>query len=100
MTAKPELKAHLFICTHSREKGASCIARGSEKLSNQVKALSKDPARNWKGIVRVNSTGCLGRCEEGITAVLYPSTQWMTQLNPESADELLEAISKKLDNKE
>jgi predicted metal-binding protein len=88
-----KLKAHLFVCTHTRGDGTeSCGAKGSTQLRDQVKACGKDPSRGWKGKVRVNASGCLGQCEKGIVAVLYPEGKWMTDLKPDDSDQLSQAI--------
>lgn len=96
-TGEKKLEAHLFICTHLRESGDCCGKKGSAGLRDQLKASCKDPVRGWKGRVRINAAGCLGRCEEGITAVLYPEGRWFTELTTESAPELESALAETLD---
>ena len=92
------LEAHVFICTNNRETGQSCAGSGSIELREAVKAACQDPSKNWHGRVRVNASGCLGRCKEGITCVIYPKTQWITKLSKENgADTVKAAISKILD---
>lgn len=91
------LEAHLFICTNQKEKGACCNARGAQELRNAVKAFSQDSAHaSWKGRVRVNNSGCLGHCEEGIVAVLYPQGQWFTGLQATDHKILEEALESAL----
>jgi len=99
MSDGKNLETHLFICTNLKEKGESCSARGSVELRESVKALCQDPARGWHGRVRVNASGCLGRCAEGITAVLYPQAHWVGNLTPGSASVLERALSEVLDRK-
>lgn len=95
------IEAHFFICTNHREGGrASCAARGSAALRDAAKSLSQDPARGWKGRVRINAAGCLGRCEEGIVAVLYPQGQWLTGLTPASLPEIEKAIGGVLESQD
>lgn len=97
----PKIQAHLFICTHRRVNGVSCAGRGSEKLREEVKAAckaslkSESPASPTGTIpFRINSAGCLGRCEEGITAVLYPEGEWFTGLKPEDGERLIQVVKK------
>ncbi|MCM2322278.1 MAG: (2Fe-2S) ferredoxin domain-containing protein [Oligoflexia bacterium] len=90
-----KLDAHLFICTHRRPDGACCGGRGGEQLRQAVKQTVRSRPE-WRERVRVNASGCLGRCEEGIAAVLYPKGQWFLRLTPESAPELLKALSEVL----
>lgn len=68
--------AHLFICTNRRPDGhsrGSCAAGGSEHLRDYMKARAKE-----LGIanIRVNSAGCLDRCELGPCMVIYPDGVW------------------------
>ena len=68
--------AHLFVCTNRRPDGhrrGSCAARGAEDLRDYMKARAKE-----LGIpnIRVNSAGCLDRCELGPCLVIYPEGVW------------------------
>lgn len=68
--------AHLFVCTNRRPDGhsrGSCAAGGSEHLRDYMKARAKE-----LGIanIRVNSAGCLDRCELGPCMVIYPDGVW------------------------
>lgn len=72
----PFFDAHLFVCTNRRPDGhkrGSCAARGSEGLRDYMKARAKE-----LGIpnIRVNSAGCLDRCELGPCLVIYPEGVW------------------------
>lgn len=93
------LDAHLFICTNLREGARdSCAARGSVALRDAAKAMSQQPERGWKGRVRINASGCLGRCEQGIAAVLYPQGEWLTGLSSGSLSQIEKAIGDALEN--
>ena len=94
MSSGHNLEAHLFVCTNSKKNGTGCATLGSEELRNQIKTLCQEEARGWHGRVRVNTSGCLGRCEKGIAAVLYPQAEWMENLKKEDAPKL-EALLKK-----
>lgn len=72
----PYFSAHLFVCCNRRPDGherGSCAAKGSEKLRDYMKARAKE--LGIKGI-RVNSAGCLDRCELGPCLVIYPEGIW------------------------
>ncbi len=97
MSDGKNLEAHLFICTNFREKEGSCSQKGSVELRETLKKRCQDESRGWHGRIRVNTAGCLGRCDEGITAVLYPQGQWMTRLTKDSADVLEKELSAVLD---
>jgi (2Fe-2S) ferredoxin len=83
-------ETHVFICTNRRPDGhkrGSCAARGSEPLRDYMKARAKE--LDMEG-VRINSAGCLDRCELGPCAVLYPEGIWYRVDSREAADQVLE----------
>lgn len=43
--------------------------------------------------VRVNASGCLGHCEEGITAVMYPQGEWKLNLTPSDTETLVDWVA-------
>lgn len=97
MKTQSKFEAHVFICTNKRAPGQRecCADKSAEELRDKVKKL----CGAWKGKVRVNASGCLDRCEEGITAVIYPQNQWFVGLNSNSEQELVEAVSKIMEKK-
>lgn len=85
------MKAHLFICTNKPDKDGKCGSKGSEELRAELKQRCKEAfGKNLD--LRVNSSGCLGQCERGITAVLYPQGKWFFELNKKDGDILFEAV--------
>lgn len=87
----PFFDVHLFVCTNRRPDGhqrGSCAARGSEKLRDYMKARAKE-----LGIprIRVNSAGCLDRCELGPCLVVYPDGVWYRIGSPADVDRVLQA---------
>lgn len=82
-------EAHVFACTNRRPDGhrrGSCAARGGEPLRDYMKARAKE--LGLKG-VRVNSAGCLDRCEFGPVIVIYPEGVWYRAEAREDIDEIL-----------
>lgn len=83
-------KRHLFICTNQREPGEACCGSyDSARLRKQAKALSKELGIAGDDGVRVNSAGCLGRCDEGPVAVVYPDAVWYTYVDEEDLEEIV-----------
>jgi (2Fe-2S) ferredoxin len=83
-------RAHVFCCTNERPAGhprGCCKDKGSEKLRDYMKARAKE-----LGIagVRINSAGCLDRCELGPTMVIYPEGVWYRARTREEIDEVLQ----------
>lgn len=84
-------EAHVFVCCNRRPDGharGSCAAKGSEKLRDYMKARAKE-----LGIphIRINSAGCLDRCELGPCVVVYPSGIWYHVETNEDVDAVLTA---------
>lgn len=82
---------HCFVCCNRRPERhprGSCAAAGSEKLRDYMKARVKE-----LGIPnsRVNSAGCLDRCELGPCLVIYPEGIWYRIASREDVDRVLEA---------
>ena len=84
-------ETHVFMCTNRRQDGhprGSCAAGGSEKLRDYMKARAKEMGM---GTVRVNSAGCLDRCELGPCTVMYPEGVWYKIDSREAVDAVLES---------
>ena len=88
-------KAHLFICTHLRESDDECCgSKGAEDLRLEIKELAK---KRWtNGEVKVSRSGCLGQCNRGISAVLYPQGKWLVEINSKDSSNLLKELEKSL----
>jgi (2Fe-2S) ferredoxin len=83
--------SHVFCCTNRRPDGhkrGSCAAKGSEQLRNYMKARAKE--MGLEPNIRINSAGCLERCELGPTMVIYPEGIWYTFQTNEDIDEILQ----------
>jgi (2Fe-2S) ferredoxin len=83
--------SHVFCCTNRRPDGhkrGSCAARGSEPLRNYMKARAKE--LGLEPNIRINSAGCLERCELGPTMVIYPEGVWYTYQTKADVDEILQ----------
>jgi (2Fe-2S) ferredoxin len=48
--------------------------------------------------VRINNSGCLHFCEQGIVSVIYPQGEWHLNLTSNNIEVLKAAISEKLDS--
>lgn len=82
--------AHVFVCCNRRPEGhprGSCAARGSERLRDYMKARAKELGLRR---VRINTAGCLDRCELGPCVVIYPEGVWYRVGSPEDVDAVLE----------
>ncbi|CAI8369612.1 MAG: Ferredoxin, 2Fe-2S [Candidatus Poseidoniaceae archaeon] len=84
----PGYDRHVFICGHERPEGAtrpSCRNRGSLEVLSAIKAAAREEGLSN---IRIQKSGCLDYCENGIACVVYPEGTWY-QLNTELDIKLL-----------
>jgi len=87
--SEPYYKYHLFFCTNQREPGAACCANhGSVRVREYAKQKIKE-LKLAGGGVRVNTAGCLDRCELGPVLVVYPEGTWYTYVDETDIDEII-----------
>ena len=79
-------KVHLFICTRSREDKANCASKGAEQLVKDLKQWIKSEKLYFD--IKVSKSSCLGYCETGISACVYPKNQWMHKISTENIEEI------------
>lgn len=87
---QPYYEAHVFCCTNRRVAGhprGSCADKNGEALRDHMKSRAK-----MLGLknVRINTAGCLDRCELGPTLVIYPEGVWYSCATKEDIDEVLQ----------
>lgn len=84
-------KKHLFFCTNQREGGRKCCQdAAASELRLYAKSKIKQLGLAGAGGVRVNIAGCLGRCAEGPSLVIYPEGVWYTYHSKSDIDEILD----------
>ena len=93
----PQFKVHLFICTNSKEKGASCGPKDAATLRIELKKRLDEKYPDKKNLFRINASGCLGQCEKGIAAVCYPKNEWKTQICADDINSLEAWVSELLE---
>ncbi len=87
---RPYYDAHVFCCTNRRPAGhprGCCAERDGEALRDHMKSRAKELGLKN---VRINSAGCLDRCELGPTLVIYPEGVWYSVPTKADVDEVLE----------
>ena len=89
MRGMKALERHVFVCVNQRAadnpKGC-CCSKGASEVHSRLKKLAFDAG--LRGRVRINSAGCLDRCEAGVTIVVYPEAVWYGGVTPEDVEEL------------
>jgi len=83
---------HVFFCTNQREGGEACCNNHSaQKARDYMKDKVKELGiPNLQNKIRINSAGCMDRCEEGPVIVVYPEGTWYTYIDESDLDEIIE----------
>ena len=91
LSAMPYYRYHVFFCTNLRADGSDCCQRfDALKMRNYAKQRSKELGITGPGGIRINTAGCLDRCQEGPVIVIYPDGVWYTYIDQEDVDEIIE----------
>ncbi len=82
---------HIFFCTNQRQIGETCCQNhGALELRNYAKKRVKELQLHKDNQVRINTAGCLNRCEQGPVMVVYPADIWYTFVDQEDIDEIID----------
>ena len=89
--SEPYYRYHVFFCVNQRENGQPCCAdKGSVAMRDYAKARIKALGLAGPGQVRINQAGCLDRCAQGPTIVVYPAGVWYSYASQGDIDEIIE----------
>lgn len=83
---------HVFFCTNQRDDGRPCCQdHGAVDARAYLKAKIKELGLSGTGKIRINTAGCLDRCDLGPVVVIYPEETWYSYVDREDLDEILES---------
>ncbi len=86
----PFYKRHVFICANqSRDGSACCQDHNALAMVKYAKEQLKARGVFGPGEVRLNKSGCMGRCAEGPVLVVYPDEVWYTYVDKDDVDEII-----------
>lgn len=74
-------KKHIFICKKCKVNDRS-MEDEALALKSSLKSHFND--KYGKGVIRVSSSDCLGKCKQGIHIVSYPEAKWFKDGTKES----------------
>jgi len=84
-------KRHVFFCTNLREDGSACCQRfNARAMRDYAKQRSKELGIAGEGQTRINSAGCMDRCNEGPVLVVYPEGTWYSYIDQSDIDEIID----------
>ena len=83
---------HVFFCTNQREPGKACCNNfNAEEMRDYVKGKVKEMGiSSAENRIRINSAGCMDRCDSGPVLVVYPDAVWYNYVDKSDLDEIIE----------
>ncbi|MDD5299678.1 MAG: (2Fe-2S) ferredoxin domain-containing protein [Gallionella sp.] len=83
---------HVFFCTNQREDGSACCNNhGAQKARDYMKDKVKElDIPKHQNNIRINTAGCMNRCDKGPVIVIYPEGIWYTYKDESDLDEIIE----------
>lgn len=83
---------HVFFCTNQRDDGRQCCQQcNASDIRDYAKGRIKELGLSGAGKVRINTAGCLDRCELGPVIVVYPEAVWYSYIDRTDVDEIIES---------
>lgn len=84
-------KVHVFVCTNQK-KGSCCADVGGDEIRSELKSWIKENP-DWKKRIRINNSGCLDRCKDGVAIAIYPQNKWVINARKHDIPELKNLIT-------
>ena len=84
-------KKHVFVCENMRDDPLkkSC---GEDGVSIRMR-LKKEIVKNkLNREIRINRSGCLGKCNQGPCLVSYPEGKWHFNVAIDDSDRIIEEL--------
>ncbi len=76
------LRAHVLVCA-----GAACVSSGCRDIRDAI--VNKVMEKNLQDEVKIIETGCIGSCDLGPLALIYPEGVLYQKLKPSDAEEIV-----------
>lgn len=76
------IRAHVLVCA-----GAACVSSGCREIRDAI--VNKVQEYKLQGEVKIIETGCVGSCDLGPLALIYPEGVFYQKLKPQDADEIV-----------
>lgn len=86
-------EAYIFICCNKRERTKACgNTNNPEYVYEYLRRAINRKRRYFKyhKFIKINKSGCLGRCIYGPNIVIFPEGVWYTYKSIKDIDEIIE----------
>ena len=84
-------KKHVFVCENQRDPSIkkSCGKIGIPLRMKLKRILGK---KNLNHKIRINKSGCLGKCSLGPCLVIYPDNKWEFNVQLEDSEKIINQL--------
>ncbi len=81
---------HIFFCNNIRKDGKACCAQLNAKVMYRyAKDKCSQEGIMGEGKIGVSESRCLGRCEYGPVAIVYPDNVWYQYIDEEDINDII-----------
>ena len=81
---------HIFFCNNLRRDNKQCCSQyNAKKMYRYAKDKCRQDKILGKDNIGVSESRCLGRCEYGPVAVVYPDNIWYKYVDEEDIDDII-----------
>tara|TARA_B100000427_G_scaffold268337_1_gene234288 strand:+ start:602 stop:871 length:270 start_codon:yes stop_codon:yes gene_type:complete len=84
-------KKHVFVCENIRDSSGrkSCGKIGTSIRMNLKREIV---SRKLNKEIRINRSGCLGKCSQGPCLVIYPQGDWHFNTKVEECEKIIDQL--------
>lgn len=81
---------HIFFCNNQRQDGKACCSQlDAERMYRYAKDKCRADGTMGAGKIGISESRCLGRCEHGPVAVVYPNNIWYQYIDEDDVDDII-----------
>jgi len=82
---------HIFFCNNVKNGEQCCSQFGAKDIYSFAKFKIRNQGLLGKEKFGVSESRCLGRCESGPVAVVYPDNVWYQYIDQDDVNEIIES---------
>ena len=85
-------KKHVFVCENKRD---SSTKKSCGKIGTSIRMILKREIgrKRLNKEIRINRSGCLGKCDQGPCVVLYPEGKWHFNVELDKCDKIIKQLT-------
>ena len=86
-----KFEKHVFVCENIRD---SSNKKSCGKVGAQIRVVLKKGIKHRKlsDKIRINKSGCLGKCNQGPCVVVYPQSKWYYNTKLEESEKIIDQL--------